>query len=194
MKKLAAALALLSLVAVSCGSRKTKADRLVENYAVVTIPAPDLSGISDNGKEVLNLYRFAADEQSFAFDAKVTADPDQRLFGNVYLIDRDLKFTGDRKFRLLAMEPFRLGVWQRQILPFKMYGNHEKRLMDKSKVRFCRISFFIGADISAPVEIRLAGIGGSPDNVTNVEPWKAGGEAEPMRSKRPPKKQTAPKP
>ena len=62
MKKLAAALALLSLVAVSCGSHRTKADRLVENYAVVTIPAPDLSGISDNGKEVLNLYRFAADE------------------------------------------------------------------------------------------------------------------------------------
>ena len=62
MKKLAAALALLSLVAVSCGSRRTPADRLVENYAVVTIPAPDLSGITDNGKEVLNLYRFAADE------------------------------------------------------------------------------------------------------------------------------------
>ena len=62
MKKLAAALALLSLVAVSCGSHRTKADRLVENYAVVTIPAPDLSGITDNGKEVLNLYRFAADE------------------------------------------------------------------------------------------------------------------------------------
>ena len=63
MRKLAGALALLlSLTAVSCGSHRTKADRLVENYAVVTIPAPDLSGITDNGKEVLNLYRFAADE------------------------------------------------------------------------------------------------------------------------------------
>ena len=62
MRKLAAAWALLSLVAVSCASHRTKADRLLENYAVVTIPAPDLSGITDNGKEVLNLYRFAADE------------------------------------------------------------------------------------------------------------------------------------
>ena len=62
MRKLAAALALLSLVAVSCETHRTKADRLVENYAVVKIPAPDLSGITDNGKEVLNLYRFAADE------------------------------------------------------------------------------------------------------------------------------------
>ena len=62
MKKLAAVAALLSLLAVSCGNHRTKAERLVENYAVVTIPAPDLSGITDNGKEVLNLYRFAADE------------------------------------------------------------------------------------------------------------------------------------
>ena len=62
MRKLAALGALLSLMAVSCGSHRTKADRLVENYAVVKIPAPDLSDISDNGKEVLNLYRFAADE------------------------------------------------------------------------------------------------------------------------------------
>ena len=54
MRKLAAAVALLSLVAVSCETHRTKADRLVENYAVVKIPAPDLSGITDNGKEVLN--------------------------------------------------------------------------------------------------------------------------------------------
>ena len=62
MKKLIVALSLLPAVVVSCGPHRTKADRLVENYAVVTIPAPDLSGITDNGKEVLNLYRFAADE------------------------------------------------------------------------------------------------------------------------------------
>ena len=62
MRKLAVVVAILSLVAVSCKNHRTKADRLVENYAVVTIPAPDLSGITDNGKEVLNLYRFAADE------------------------------------------------------------------------------------------------------------------------------------
>ena len=62
MKKLTAALALLAVLATSCDRHRTKAARLVENYAVVTIPAPDLSGITDNGKEVLNLYRFAADE------------------------------------------------------------------------------------------------------------------------------------
>lgn len=43
-------------------TEKSPLDRKVADYAVVTLPAPDLSGITDNGKEVLNLYRFAADE------------------------------------------------------------------------------------------------------------------------------------
>jgi hypothetical protein len=47
---------------VSCKETKSPFTRDVDNYAVVTIKAPDLSGITDNGKEVLNLYRFAADE------------------------------------------------------------------------------------------------------------------------------------
>ena len=47
----------------SCShTEKSPFDRRVADYAVVTLPAPDLSGITDNGKEVLNLYRFAADE------------------------------------------------------------------------------------------------------------------------------------
>lgn len=64
MRKLIAALAVAAVVASvsSCGGKRTKAARLLENYALVTIPAPDLSGISDNGKEVLNLYRFASDQ------------------------------------------------------------------------------------------------------------------------------------
>lgn len=64
MRKLIAALAVIAVAATvsSCGGGRTKAARLLENYALVTIPAPDLSGISDNGKEVLNLYRFAADQ------------------------------------------------------------------------------------------------------------------------------------
>ena len=93
MRKLAAAGAILSLVAVSCASHRTKADRLLENYAVVTIPAPDLSGITDNGKEVLNLYRFAADEvdkiywkQNFgdkeALLASIT-DPAAKLYAEI---------------------------------------------------------------------------------------------------------------
>ena len=64
MKKLSIAL-VLTLAAAglwSCKEGRSKAERLMENYAEVTIPAPDLSGITDNGKEVLNLYRFAADE------------------------------------------------------------------------------------------------------------------------------------
>ena len=93
MRKLAAAVALLSLLTVSCDTHRTKADRLVENYAVVKIPAPDLSGITDNGKEVLNLYRFAADEvdkiywkQNFgekdAFLASLS-DPATKLYAEI---------------------------------------------------------------------------------------------------------------
>jgi len=64
MKKLINALSLVTvaMVIVACGNGRTKAGRLLENYALVTMPAPDLSGITDNGKEVLNLYRFAADQ------------------------------------------------------------------------------------------------------------------------------------
>ena len=64
MKKLVAALAIVAaaVMIASCGKGRTKAERLLENYAEVVVPAPDLSGITDNGKEVLNLYRFAADE------------------------------------------------------------------------------------------------------------------------------------
>ena len=53
---------LLALAVVSCTQDKVDFDRLVDNYALVTIPAPDLTGITDNGKEVLKLYRMAADE------------------------------------------------------------------------------------------------------------------------------------
>ena len=63
MKKLTIALVFTTLVMLwSCGEHRSATERLLENYAPVTIPAPDLSGITDNGKEVLNLYRFAADE------------------------------------------------------------------------------------------------------------------------------------
>ena len=62
MKKLNVALALLALLTISCTEERVNVDNLVENYALVTIPAPDLTGITDNGKEVLSLYRKAADE------------------------------------------------------------------------------------------------------------------------------------
>ena len=47
---------------LSCQKTKSPFARDVANYVLVDIKAPDLSGITDNGKEVLNLYRFAADE------------------------------------------------------------------------------------------------------------------------------------
>ncbi len=92
MKKLVVALCLASLFLVSCEQKTSKGERLLENYALVTIPAPDLSGITDNGKEVLNLYRFAADqadaiywEQSFGpkstFDN--LQDPAEKAFVDV---------------------------------------------------------------------------------------------------------------
>ena len=52
----------IALAVVSCTGNRVDYDRLVDNYSVVTIPAPDLTGITDNGKEVLKLYRMAADE------------------------------------------------------------------------------------------------------------------------------------
>ena len=57
-------LAALSLVVLSACQLEEKSPftRKVADYAVVTFDAPDLSGITDNGKEVLNLYRFAASE------------------------------------------------------------------------------------------------------------------------------------
>ena len=78
MKKLTFALSLATLAAavVSCGNGRSKAERLLENYAEVTIPAPDLSGITDNGKEVLNLYRFAADQADAIYWQQVFGSKD----------------------------------------------------------------------------------------------------------------------
>ena len=93
MKKLKIALVLCVAAAGlwSCQEGRSKAERLLENYAEVEIPAPDLSGITDNGKEVLNLYRFAADEadaiywqQSFGDKAFFSALPEaEREFAYV---------------------------------------------------------------------------------------------------------------
>ena len=62
MKKTLFLLLTAAAVCACDNSPKSPFTRKVEDYAVVTIPVPDLSGITDNGKEVLNLYRFAADE------------------------------------------------------------------------------------------------------------------------------------
>ncbi len=63
MNKNIVIIALALAATVSCNKApKSQFARKVADYAVVKIETPDLSGISDNGKEVLNLYRFIADE------------------------------------------------------------------------------------------------------------------------------------
>ena len=62
MRKHTALLLFTGLLAFSCTQERADVSRLVKNYAEVSIPAPDLTGITDNGKEVLRLYRKAADE------------------------------------------------------------------------------------------------------------------------------------
>ena len=58
---------------------KSPITRKVAGYALVTIEAPDLSGISDNGKEVLNLYRFAADEVNAIYWKQYFGDKDSLM-------------------------------------------------------------------------------------------------------------------
>ena len=62
MKKIVVALC-ACLALASCGeSSRDPLPKKVDEYALVKIATPDLSGITDNGKEVLRLYRWAADE------------------------------------------------------------------------------------------------------------------------------------
>ncbi len=87
-------LALPALIAaVSCHETKSPFVRDVDNYALVDIEAPDLTGITENGKEVLNLYRFAADEvdaiywEQYFGDKKelldAIKDPYQKTFAEI---------------------------------------------------------------------------------------------------------------
>ena len=69
------------LAAVSCQHTKSPFDREVANYALVDIAVPDLSGITDNGKEVLNLYRFAADEVDAIYWEQYFGDKESLLGG-----------------------------------------------------------------------------------------------------------------
>ena len=69
------------IVVVSCNETKSPFTRSVADYAVVPIEAPDLSGITDNGKEVLNLYRFAADEVDAIYWEQYFGDKEALLDG-----------------------------------------------------------------------------------------------------------------
>ena len=88
-------LAVIALAAVVSCSKSSESPyaRNVADYAVVTIPAPDLSGITDNGKQVLKLYRHAADEvdaiywEQYFGDKQAfldgIEDPDQKTFAEI---------------------------------------------------------------------------------------------------------------
>ena len=92
MKRFILVAATLAL-AVSCAQERVDVGRLVDNYALVTIPAPDLTGITDNGKEVLRLYRMAADEvdkiywKQYFGDGEAflgaLADPSEKLYAEI---------------------------------------------------------------------------------------------------------------
>ena len=77
---------ILSLIAltvlVSCNKTpKSPYVRKVADYALVTLETPDLSGITDNGKEVLNLYRFIADEVDAIYWEQYYGNKDSLLNG-----------------------------------------------------------------------------------------------------------------
>ena len=70
------------LTAVSCKeSTQSQFVSRVEDYALVEIEKPDLSDISDNGKEVLNLYRFIADEVDAIYWEQYFGNKDSLLKG-----------------------------------------------------------------------------------------------------------------
>lgn len=99
MKKIVLALLLIAVVASCKTERKTAVERKLDEYALVKIPAPDLSGISDNGKEVLNLYKFAADQVDSIYW--------RQAFGDRSLMDG----LGDARLRAYAMINY--GPWDR---------------------------------------------------------------------------------
>ena len=93
MRKFCFAALAIALLAACNQSPKSAFDKKVANYALVTVETPDLSGISENGQEVLNLYRFAAREidaiyweQYFGDKEELLGsiqDPAQKLFAEI---------------------------------------------------------------------------------------------------------------
>jgi len=91
MKKTTILLA-AAVILASCAGNKSALRHEIDHYATVTVPVPDLSGITENGREVLNLYRFAAYEadaiywkQYFGDKGAIEAleDPDAREYAMI---------------------------------------------------------------------------------------------------------------
>ncbi len=76
MNKSISILMVAALFVTACNSQKKSVmSSALDKYAVVKIDKPDLSGITDNGKEVLNLYKFAAREADKIYWQQTFGDP-----------------------------------------------------------------------------------------------------------------------
>ena len=65
-----------ALVLVACNSpKKSVLSTELDKYQIVKIAAPDLSDITDNGKECLNLYKFAAMQADEIYKKQAFSDP-----------------------------------------------------------------------------------------------------------------------
>ncbi len=87
MKKIALACVCIAFFASCRTEVKTDAGKKADEYALVKISTPDLSGITDNGKEVLNLYKFAADQTDSIYWKQVFGDKELLMSG----LDKDRK-------------------------------------------------------------------------------------------------------
>lgn len=92
IKKLFILIAASALLMACNDTPKSKVYKDIQEYSLVKIETPDLSGISDNGKEVLNLYKFAADQiddiywkQNFGDKSLMDnlSDPDQKQYAMI---------------------------------------------------------------------------------------------------------------
>ena len=105
---------------------------------------------------------------------------DDLIRGSFYILDNVLEYKKPRKYRMYGIEPLIPPQWRRHIVPFNQRGNHESRIDSLRKVKSCRMSFFLRNKISAPIEIYVDNIGCSVTNLSLVDLWKEGGEAEPI--------------
>ena len=150
----------------------------------ITVPAGTYSG----RKQDDGLIRVSVDmpfvvkkgEKCITVETKVVRHGDDQIRGSFYILDNVLEYKKPRKYRMYGIEPLSPAQWRRHIVPFNQRGNHESRIDSLRKVKSCRMSFFIHNRISAPIEIYVDNLGCSETNLSLVNPWKEGGEAEPI--------------
>ncbi len=115
MKKIILLAIAAILLTTACDQKKTSIEKKIEQYAVVDIPTPDLSGISDNGKEVLNLYRFAADEVDAIYWEQYFGDKQQFIDGIANADAKDYALINYGPWDRISGVSFIDGYTQRQL-------------------------------------------------------------------------------